>query len=61
MTDRTWLILENLGAEELVIMRSMDGGHTGDSEGPTLHSYEDVEQFTRELRHAAAHVFPSER
>lgn len=56
MSERTWVLDEEPG--RLVILRSMDGGHTGDSEGPTLCSREELEQFISALQSAASRVWP---
>lgn len=55
MTDRPWEIMEDAEAGAVTVYRT--NGVAADSEGPTLYSYEEMEEFISALRNAASHVF----
>lgn len=55
MPDRLWEIMEDAETGVVTIYRS--NGFGADSEGPTLTSYEEMEEFISALRNAASHVF----
>jgi hypothetical protein len=53
-----WEIMEDAEAHVLTVYRA--NGFAADSEGPTIESPEQLEEFIGDLRVAATHVWPPE-
>lgn len=56
--DRLWEIMADAEAGCLTVYRS--NGFAADSEGPSMYTREEFEEFVSNLRHAAATLWPDE-